>query len=145
MGKVLILQTTQGSPSSRAGLAPGDEIVAINGQRLARLDFQSLIDLLKRSRSHPVSLAVIHPGKLVPEDFNLLPAEVALPSVDKAFLWAPGIAYVHIASFESKTPEEVATALDAMDASAPERADSSICGTITAASSIPPRQSPASF
>jgi carboxyl-terminal processing protease len=116
VGKVLILQITQGSPSSRAGLAPGDEIVAINGERIARLDFQSLVDLLKRSRSHPVSLGVIHPGRLVPEDINLRPAEVALPSVDKSFLWSPGIAYVHIASFESKTPEEVATALDAMDA-----------------------------
>ena len=46
VGKVLILQITQGSPSSRAGLAPGDEIVAINGERIARLDFQSLFDLL---------------------------------------------------------------------------------------------------
>ena len=61
-------------------------------------------------------LGVIHPGRLVPKDFNLRPAEVALPSVDKAFLWSPGIAYLHIASFEGKTPEEVATALDGMDA-----------------------------
>jgi carboxyl-terminal processing protease len=116
ISKVLILQTTPGSPSSRAGLAPGDEIVEINGVRLARLDFQSLVDLLKRSRSGPVKLGIIHPGKLVADDVNLLPAEVALPSVDKTFLWAPGIAYVHIASFESKTPDEVAAALDSMDA-----------------------------
>jgi carboxyl-terminal processing protease len=114
--KVLILQTTQGSPSFRAGLGPGDEIVAINGERVARLDLQSLIDLLKSSRSKPVILGVIHPGRLVPEDFSLRPAEVDLPSVDKAFLWSPGIAYVHIASFEGKTPLEVATALDGMDA-----------------------------
>ena len=114
--KVLILQTAQGSPSFRAGLAPGDEIVAINGERVDRLDFQSLIDLLKSSRSRPVRLGVIHPGRLVPEDFNLRPAEVAVPSVDKAFPWSPGIAYLHIASFEEKTPEEVATALDGMDA-----------------------------
>jgi carboxyl-terminal processing protease len=116
VGKVLILQTAQGSPSFRAGLAPGDEIVAINSERVDRLDFQSLVDLLKSSRSRPVRLGVIHPGRLVPEDFNLRPAEVALPSVDKAFLWSPGIAYLHIASFEGKTPEEVATALDGMDA-----------------------------
>ena len=116
VGKVLILQITQGSPSFRAGLAPGDEVVSVNGQRLARLDFQSLIDLLKSSRSRPAKLGVIHPGRLIPEDISLRPAEVALPSVDKTFLWAPGIAYVHIASFEGKTPEEVVTALDGMDA-----------------------------
>ena len=90
--------------------------MAINGERVAWMDLQSLVDLLRSSRSRPVRLGVIHPGRLVPEDFNLRPAEVALPSVDKAFLWAPGIAYVHIASFESKTPEEVVAALDGMDA-----------------------------
>ena len=116
VGKVLILQTTQGSPSFRAGLAPGDEIVTLNGERIDRLDFQSLVDLLKAARSRPVRLGVIHPGRDVPEDFSLRPVEVALPSVDKAFLWSPGIAYVHIASFEGKTPEEVAAALDGMDA-----------------------------
>ena len=58
----------------------------------------------------------MRPGQLVPEDLHLLPAEVALPSVDKAFLWAPAVAYVHIASFEGKTPQEVSTALEKMDA-----------------------------
>jgi carboxyl-terminal processing protease len=110
-GKVLILQTTQGSPSGRAGLGPGDEIVEINGQRVDRLEFQELIDLLQRSRTHPVRLGIIHPGRLVPQDFDLNPAEVAMPSVDKAFLWAPGIAYVHVNSFELKTPQEVDDAL----------------------------------
>ena len=86
----------------------------MNGTRLARLDLQSLIDLLKSSRSRPAHLAVLRPGRLVSEDLNLSPAEVALPSVDKYFLWAPGIAYVHIDSFEAKTAQEVAVALDAM-------------------------------
>jgi len=116
VGKVLILQTTPGSPSFRAGLGPGDEIVSINGERIDRLEFRSLVYLLKRSRSRPVRLGVIQPGRLIPEDCNLRSAEVALPTVDKAFLWAPGIAYLHVASFEGKTPEEVATALDGMDA-----------------------------
>ena len=115
VGKVLILQTAQGSPTFRAGLGPGDEIVSINGERLDRLDFQSLIELLKSSRSRPVRLGIIHPGRVIPEDVNLRPAEVSLPSVDKSFRWSPGIAYVHISSFEGKTPEEVATALDGMD------------------------------
>ena len=85
-GKILVLQTAQGSPSWRAGLGPGDEIVEINGTRVNRVDFQSLVELLRRSRSHPVRLGVIHPGKFVAQDFELKPAEVALPSVDKSFL-----------------------------------------------------------
>jgi carboxyl-terminal processing protease len=110
-GKVLVLETAQGSPSWRAGLGPGDEIVEINGTRINRLDFPSLIELLRRSRSHPVRLGVIHPGRFVPQDFDLKPAEVALPSVDKAFLLSPGIGYLHLSGFEQNTPQEVLQAL----------------------------------
>jgi carboxyl-terminal processing protease len=110
-GKVVVLQTAMNSPSWRAGLGPGDEIVSVNGERIANLDFNSLVDLLERARSQPVNLGVVHPGKVVPEDFKLVPAEVALPSVDKAFTFKPGIAYLHVSGFEQKTPSEVAGAI----------------------------------
>jgi carboxyl-terminal processing protease len=110
-GKVVILQTAQGSPSERAGLGPGDEIVEVNGTRIDRLDFQSLIQVLERARAQRVHLGVIHPGQLVSQDFVLNPAEVALPTVDKSFVYAPGIAYVHLTGFEEKTAQEVADAV----------------------------------
>ena len=117
MGKVVVLQTAQGSPSWRAGLGPGDEIVEINGERVDRLDFQSLVELLQRSRSQAVRLGVIHPGKLVSQDYDLKPAEVALPTVDKSFLLGSGVGYLHISGFELKTPQEVIDAIQGLAAS----------------------------
>jgi carboxyl-terminal processing protease len=114
-GKLLVLQTAQGSPSGRAGLGPGDEIVEINGTHVNQIDFQSLVELLRRSRSHPVRLAVIHPGRYVSQDYDLKPAEVALPSVDKSFLLSPGIGYVHLSGFEQKTPQEVSDAVGTLE------------------------------
>ena len=110
-GKVTVLQAAEGSPSWRAGLGPGDEIVSVNGTRLGRLDFDSVIGLLKESRSHPVRLGVIHPGRLVAQDFELKPTEVALPTIDKAFELSPGVAYLHVSGFEQKTAQEIADAL----------------------------------
>jgi carboxyl-terminal processing protease len=110
-GKILVLETAPGSPSWRAGLGPGDEIVEINGTRINRIDFQSLVELLTRSRSHPVRLGVIHPGRFVSQDFELKPAEVAQPSVDKSFLLSPGVGYIHLTGFEQKTPKEVSEAV----------------------------------
>jgi carboxyl-terminal processing protease len=115
-GRVLVLQTAEGSPSWHAGLGPGDEIVEINGERVDQLGFDELISLLRRSRSHPVRLGVIHPGRVVAQDFELRPTEVALPSVDKAFLLAPGIGYLHLSGFEQNTPQEVVEALQRLDA-----------------------------
>jgi carboxyl-terminal processing protease len=110
-GKVLVLQTAQGSPSWRAGLGPGDEIVEVNGTRLDRLNLPSLIELLQRARSQPARLGVIHPGRVVAQDFELNPAEVSTATVDKAFLLQPGFAYLHLTSFDQKTPQEVSDAL----------------------------------
>lgn len=115
-GKVLVLQTAQGSPSWRAGLGPGDDVVEINGQRVNRLSFEDLVNLLRSSRSHPVRLGVIHPGRLVSQDFQLNPAEVALPTVDRTFLLSAGIGYLHLSGFELKTPQEVIEALKHLDA-----------------------------
>jgi carboxyl-terminal processing protease len=120
-GKVLVLETAQGSPSRRAGLGPGDEIVEINGTRVNRLDFKSLVELLERARSQPARLGVIRPGKVVPEDFQLKPAQVALPTVDKSFLLGSGIGYVHLSAFESKTAQELVDAVKRLAAAAAEQ------------------------
>jgi carboxyl-terminal processing protease len=110
-GKVIVLEAAQNSPSGRAGLGPGDEIVEINGQRIDRLDFRSLVELLQRSRSQSVGLSILHPGKLLTDFVKLDPAQVAMPTVDIAFNLGQGIGYVHLTGFEQKTPQEVMDAV----------------------------------
>ena len=41
-GRVIVLQTLPGTPSAKAGLAPGDEILAINGYIIGRLDIDQI-------------------------------------------------------------------------------------------------------
>ncbi len=119
-GKVVVLETAQGSPSWRAGLGPGDEIVEVNGVWIKRLDFQSMIELLQRSRSVRVRLGVVHPGQVVPNDVTMDPAQVDLPTVDKSYLLSGGIAYIHLASFEQKSAEEIANAINKLSGQSPK-------------------------
>ena len=49
-GRVIVLQTLPGTPSAKSGMSPGDEIVAVNGIPLARLDTDQLVQLLSQSR-----------------------------------------------------------------------------------------------
>lgn len=115
-GKVVVLQTAEGSPSRRAGLGPGDEIVEVNGVRIDRLDLQGLVELLHRARTQRVRLGVVRPGRVVAQDFELNPAEVDMPTVDKAFILSPGIGYLHVSGFDQKTPREVRAALGRLGA-----------------------------
>jgi carboxyl-terminal processing protease len=115
-GKITIIQTQQGSPSWRAGLGPGDEIMAVNGVSTEPLSLRQLIELLQKAKSRQVHLAVIRPGDMNPTDITMKPAEVNLPTVDTSFIGANGIGYIHVASFESKTPQELLAALHKLGA-----------------------------
>jgi carboxyl-terminal processing protease len=111
-GRVIILQTVAGTPSAKAGLSPGDEILAINNIPLNRLEFDQLIQLLTEARQHQVKLDVRRPGNARMLQFVLTPELVDSPSVDRAFMLRPSVAYVRVASFDPKTGEQLKAAID---------------------------------
>lgn len=104
-GRVIILQTMPGSPSQKAGLAPGDEILAINNIPLAFLDLDQLIQLLSYSRQREAQLLVRRQGEARPVQLTLSPAELDSPSVDRSFLLEPDIGYIRISSFDARTAD----------------------------------------
>src|SRR5579872_539533 len=84
-GRIIVLQTTPGTPSAKSGLTPGDEIVAINGYIIARLDLEQLTELLGQSRQRQAQLEVRRPGSARILHFVLSPEEMQSPSVERAF------------------------------------------------------------
>jgi carboxyl-terminal processing protease len=99
-GRVIVLQTMDGTPSAKAGLAGGDEILAINNIALSRLDSEQLIQFMGEARQHEVGLDVRRPGNVRLLRFTLTPAVVDTPSVDRAFLLGPGIGFLRLTAFE---------------------------------------------
>ena len=111
-GRVIILQTTPGTPSQKAGLAPGDDIVAVNGYVIARLDVDQIAELLTQSRQQQVQLDVRRPGALRIMHFVLTPEELQAPSVERAYMLRDGIGYVRVASFDEKTGGQIKEAIE---------------------------------
>ena len=113
-GRVIVLQTLPDSPSARAGIAPGDEILALNGQLLAQLPVEQLVAVLASARQDRAQLTVRRPNFRNLLNMTLIPAEMADPSVARHFLLEPGIAYAKILNFEAETAVELTLALEAM-------------------------------
>ncbi len=111
-GRVIVLQALPGTPSARAGIAPGDEILAINDIALDRLDLDQLVALLGQTRQQPARLDVRRPGNARLLQFTLTPEEMQAPSVERAFLLRPGVAYLRVASFDAETGSEVRAAIE---------------------------------
>jgi len=111
-GRVIVLQTLPGTPSQKAGLSPGDEIVGINNIALYRLDFDQLIQLLTETRQHQAKIDVRRSGNARVLQFVLTPELMDSPSVDRAFVLQPGIGYIHIANFDPQTGKLVKDAIE---------------------------------
>jgi carboxyl-terminal processing protease len=111
-GRVIVLQTLPGTPSAKSGLAPGDEILAINGYVINRLDLEQLPQLLEQSRQHQARLDVRRPGITAIMHFTLTPEEMQAPSVERAFFLGAGIGYIRVASFDEKTAQQLKAAIE---------------------------------
>ena len=111
-GRVIVLQVMAGTPSARSGIAPGDEILAVNNIRLDRLDMEHLVQVLTESKQKPAQLYVRRQGSAKLLSFTLTPEEMQSRSVDRAFLLQPHIGYVRVASFEVNTGAQVREAID---------------------------------
>ncbi len=111
-GRVVVLQALPNTPSEKAGMTPGDEILAVNNYRLDRLEFDQIIELLNEAKQKPAQLVVRRPGNARLVDLTLTPADVPASSVDRTFPLEPGIGYIRVTGFEEKTGRDILAAIE---------------------------------
>lgn len=113
-GRVIVLQTMPGSPSQKAGLSPGDEIVGVNNIALSRLDLDQLVQVLGMTRQRQAQLLVRRQGTAKLMQFTMTPEELQSPSVDRSFLLEAGVGYVRVTSFDPNTATLVQEAIEGL-------------------------------
>ncbi len=113
-GQVIFLQTLPGTPSNRAGIQPGDELVAINNISIRSLEPEQIIQLLTEARQQKVAIYINRQGEGRILQFILTPELVDSPSVDRAFLLRPGFGYIRIASWDLQTTQQLQSAIQAL-------------------------------
>jgi carboxyl-terminal processing protease len=111
-GRVIILQTLPGTPSAKAGLAPGDEILAINGYVVGMLEVDQLVELLTAARQGDARIDVRKAGTTSVTQLTLTPADLQSSPVERAFYVGAGIGYVRVSSFDANTAQELKAAIE---------------------------------
>jgi carboxyl-terminal processing protease len=112
--KVIVIAPFVGTPAYRAGIHPGDIIVAVDGKPTDNMTTTDVADLLKGPKGTTVRITVLREGSEHPLEFAIVRDEIPRYSVDLHFLIKPGIGYMHISGFQETTEHEVAEALDEM-------------------------------
>ena len=115
-GQVIFLQTLPGTPSNKAGIQAGDELVAINNYAIQSLEPQQIIQLLTEARQQKIVAFIRRQGSSHVLQFTLTPELVDNPSVDRAYLLRPGFGYIRITSWDMQTAKQLHDAIEKLGA-----------------------------
>src|SRR5271167_2865641 len=110
--KVIVIFPFTGTPAYKAGIHPGDVIIAVDGKSTENMSTPDVADMLKGPKGTTVHISISREGVEKPMEFTLVRDEIPRYSVDVHFLIRPGIGYLHVTGFNETTEEEVSRALD---------------------------------
>lgn len=106
-----VISTMPGSPAEAAGIKPGDEIVAVDGEDVTGVDGNIVIRRILGLEGTTVQLSIRREGEAEPIELEIERARIVIPSVESEVL-ENGIVYVKITIFGDDTSNEVHDALE---------------------------------
>ena len=107
---VVVAATIPDTPGQRAGIRPGDRVVAINGRPTTGLASSSVAEMLNCATPTEVRLSIKRANSSVSLTVVVRSEKFKAPSV-QAFVISPGVAYLRISEFDQATGRELKQAL----------------------------------
>ncbi|MCP4599482.1 MAG: S41 family peptidase [Proteobacteria bacterium] len=111
-GSVLtVIVPISGSPAERAGIQPGDQIVAIEGKPTQTMSIENVARLIRGEPGTKVTITLQRQGKDKPFDLTITREIIHVESV-RAELLTPGFPWIRVQAFQDGTTAEVREAID---------------------------------
>jgi len=115
-GWITIVAPLPGTPAEKAGIQPGDRIVAINGKSTEGSSPDDARGLLRGKNGSPVTLQIERPGVESRMTFTVPRGEIRVHSVRHAAMIGNGVGYVDLTIFSDSSAAEVQQAVEKLRA-----------------------------
>jgi len=106
-----VVSPIEGTPAYKAGLKAGDKIIRIGDKTTKDMTLMDAVKRIRGPKGTKVKLTIMRQGEKKPLVFSITRDVIPLKSV-RALLLEPGIGYVRISTFQSKTAKDLATAME---------------------------------
>lgn len=110
---VYVIQTTNGGPSQKVGIMPGDRIVSANDTVIAgkKLKNSDILKTLRGPKGSVVDLKVKRGDSPDLIEFRIVRDDIPVYSVEETFMADPTTGYISISRFAEDTSKEVEKAI----------------------------------
>lgn len=116
-----IFSVLPGSPAEKAGLLPGDTIVAVNDKDTTEMGVYEVVESIRGPEGSSVSLSIWREGFLEPRKFELTRTTIEVPSVSQVRRVSADTGFFRIEMFNENTPQQVEHALAELRKTGPLR------------------------
>lgn len=114
-GFIKIISPIDDTPAQKAGLQAGDLIIRIDNRPVKGMGLEDAVNLMRGQAGTAIELTILRAGTDQPFKVELIRDLIHVQSV-RSRLLAPGLGYVRISNFQSRTAEDLFNALSSLRA-----------------------------
>lgn len=115
-GLITVVAPIEDTPAEKAGIKPGDKILAVNGEKFSGKEMNKAVRIIKGVPGEEVVLTVARGNKTF--DVKIVREQIQLKSVKSEM--KEDIAYIRISNFDERTGEEFQQHLSEMKRKKPQ-------------------------
>ena len=112
--QIIIVAPLPDTPASRAGIRPGDVILAVDGDSIEGKSLLEVVLVIRGAKGTPVTLEVLHADATTTTEITIVRDTIDVSTVESRML-EPGIGYVQLSSFDEPTAQDLRDALNNLD------------------------------
>ena len=117
-GKLFVNEVSEGHPSQKNDIRPGDQIVKINGVEIEGKERSQISQLLRGPKGSPVNLMLLRDGTVINK--TITREEIKQPNVSYSGMLDDQIGYIRLDKFLENSGQEVREALEKINKQNPK-------------------------